>query len=348
MIKVIKRERKLKKSTALYLDYRIDGVRVQEATGLHIYPAKDERTKQLNKDNLLRFEKLRVKKENDLLNNRVALPVNKKKGDFFSYYNDYFVRFPTKERRASAVLNKLKLFYPKSILPFTIVEDESFLVRFKGFLEDSLSGETPHNYFKLFCKVVKHATKEGIFANNPAADIRMKRKEGIPKEVLTMDELKVLAGAGCINVAVKSAFIFSCFTGLRYCDVSRLRWKHISEGKVSMTQAKTGYNVTVDLHEIAVRFLPVVGRPDDLVFALPTTLNGCNKVLKEWVVKSGVNKKITWHCGRHTFGTNLIFYGANILVASSLMGQRSVKYTQRYIRIADSMKEKQIQLLPTF
>lgn len=345
MINVIKRERKLKNSIALYLDYRINGQRIQEPTGLHIYEVKNERTKQLNKENLIRFEKLRTERQNQLLNNLVPLPIDRKKVDFFKYYEDYHVKFPTKERRADAVLKKLKKFYDKPTLPVAII-DESFLVRFKTHLEGTLSGETPHNYFKLLCKVIKFATKEQYFSINPAEDIRMKRRDGIPKNVLTIDELKILNSSSCSNNEVKIAFLFSCFTGLRYCDIANLKWKHINNDKLVLIQAKTGYIVNVDLHSNAKGFLPNIGNTEENVFQLPTTLNGCNKTLKNWVYSAGIDKKITWHCARHTFGTNLILHGADIVSTSSLMGQRSIKYTQRYIKLADSMKRQAIQLLP--
>lgn len=345
MVNVIKRERKLKNSIALYLDYRVNGERIQEATGLHIFPPKDERTKQLNKENLIRFEKLRAERQNQLLNGVVPLPIDRKKVDFFKYYEEYYVKFPTKERRADAVLKKLKSFHKRPALPIAVI-DESFLVRFKGYLEEHLTGETPHNYFKQLCKVIRYATKERYFAVNPAEDIRMKRKDGIPKNVLTIDELKILVNSDCPNNAVKSAFLFSCFTGLRYCDIAQLRWKHISSETLTLVQAKTGYIVSVDLHDNAKGFLPAHASPEDKVFDLPTTLNGCNQTLKKWVYSSGIDKKITWHCGRHTFGTNLINHGADIVSASSLLGQRSIKHTQRYVKLADSMKRQAIQVLP--
>lgn len=68
MVHVKKRSRKQKHSIALYLDYRIAGKKVQEATGLHIYPGNYEQTKQLIKDINIRFELLRNEKEKQLLN----------------------------------------------------------------------------------------------------------------------------------------------------------------------------------------------------------------------------------------------------------------------------------------
>ena len=111
MVHVKKRTRKLKNSIALYLDYRIAGKRIQEATGLHVFTGNDDRTKQLNKDTNIRFEILRSQLQTQLLNGIAYLPVNRQKIDFIQYYKKYFTDFPTKERRAAAVLNKLISFH---------------------------------------------------------------------------------------------------------------------------------------------------------------------------------------------------------------------------------------------
>lgn len=74
----------------------------------------------------------------------------------------------------------------------------------------------------------------------------------------------------------------------------------------------------------------------------------CLKNLKAWTKKAEINKKITWHCARHSFATNIIFYGSDLNSASSLLGHNSFKYTQRYVRVVESLKEKAVQNLPSF
>ena len=345
MLRVIKKERKLKDSIALYLDYRIDGVRHIDNTKLHLYNGNDDRTKQTNKDNLLRFEILRNRLETQLLNGYVPVKIDKQKKDFFKYFEEHFRKYPTRERRAASVLKKLKVFYKKPQLPIAYI-NESFLTQFRDFLEETLTGETPHNYFKLLSRVLHYATKDRLFDTNPAADVKIKRREGILKNVLTMDEIRILAEAPCSNDNVKRAFLFCCFTGLRYCDVSRLQWQHITGDKLSIKQAKTGFNAEVDLHDNAKLFMGEIGNSYHLIFNLPTTLNGCNKVLKAWVLKSGINKKITWHCGRHSLACNLVSNGVDVLIISKILGQTTSKHTFKYIKLADMKLKNAIMKIP--
>lgn len=75
------------------------------------------------------------------------------------------------------------------------------------------------------------------------------------------------------------------------------------------------------------------------MFELPTA-NGANKTLKAWVKRAKIEKIITWHNGRHSFGTNVIFNNVDILTTSELLEQTSVKHTQRYVKAAEDMKER--------
>lgn len=84
-----------------------------------------------------------------------------------------------------------------------------------------------------------------------------------------------------------------------------------------------------------------------MVFKLPTH-NGCLKNLRVWVKAAGVGKHITWHCARHSFGTNLIRSGADVLITSKLLGHTSPKHTVRYVRITDDLKKAAIERIPSF
>jgi len=76
----------------------------------------------------------------------------------------------------------------------------------------------------------------------------------------------------------------------------------------------------------------------DLVFTLPSA-NGANKTVKAWVRRAKIEKQITWHNARHSFGTNLIFNEVDVLTTSKLLGHTSMKHTQRYVDASNEMKE---------
>ncbi len=80
------------------------------------------------------------------------------------------------------------------------------------------------------------------------------------------------------------------------------------------------------------------------IFNLPHK-GTARKHLLRWVKEAGINKKITWHCARHSFAVNLLNAGADIKTVSSLLGHANIKMTEKYLHVIDSRKQKAINSL---
>ena len=61
--------------------------------------------------------------------------------------------------------------------------------------------------------------------------------------------------------------------------------------------------------------------------------------LRSWAKAAGIRKKVTFHVARRTFATLLITSGTDIYTVSKLLGHSSVKHTQIYARMVDSVKD---------
>ena len=72
----------------------------------------------------------------------------------------------------------------------------------------------------------------------------------------------------------------------------------------------------------------------------------CLKALRVWTKKAGIDKHITWHCARHSLGTNLIANGENPLIVSKILGHTDLKMTEKYIRVSDQLKREALANLP--
>lgn len=347
MQKVTSYKRKGKNGESIWLDYRHNGERKQERTGLVILYGKDTVTKQLNKETLIRLQHLIFEKQKQLMDGIIApTAIKRQRTDFFEYFTEYMELHPSKERRHTATLRKLKQFWGKPVLPLTEV-NEKMLMRFKIYLEEHLSGETPYDYFKALKMIIKQATKEGLFVHNPAEDITVSKQDGEAKNALTVQELQLLYNSDCPNETVKRAFIFSCYTGLRYGDATKLRWQHITQDNIlKIVQAKTNHPVAIPLGEIALLMAGARRGANDLVFPLPTS-NGTNKSIRAWTKSAGLEKKITYHCARHTFATLLHSNGVDILTTSHAMGHRSMKETPRYVKISNMTINSAVLQMPS-
>lgn len=339
-------------TTSIVLDIYHNGKRYYEfLKHLQLHKGTDAPTKISNREKLHEAKKIATNKAIELqANENDVIPDFKKKTIFLDFFDDYLNNYTKKDKRViAATKNQFCSFLPTikqntSILAKEL--NEELVFDFKCYLENELNGESPSTYFKRFKKVLKHGYKKGIFKKYIGEDVTIKEDKNntIKKEILTFEELRQLMQIEVGSTDVKRAFLFSCLTGLRFCDVKALQYQHINKGALKIVQQKTGVEVTTNLNKDALMLIES-GNPQDFVFNLPSS-TACNKALKLWLKKAAIPKKITWHCARHTFATNLIFYGANELTTSKLLGHTNTKFTARYAKIADSMKQDAVNNLP--
>lgn len=306
-----------------------------------------------NRNRLNLAEQIRNKRETDLLTRNHDVVFQDKQEVYFKDFCQTFLDEYTKlnKKNVRATINHFLDFLKEKNLSemiFCNELDQILCEQYLQYLEEKFNGETVETYFRLFKRVVKAAYKNGFIFKDVCQDVVCKKGTPAKKDILTFDEIALLAKADCPNKEVKRAFLFSCYTGLRWVDVNALKWKNIdADGRLKMIQAKTKYPIDNKLHDIALKLLGTRGNLNDFVFHLPSHA-GANKDLKKWCFGAGIHQKnITWHCARHSFGTNIIFYGeTDVNTASKLLGHKSLIYTQRYVHEVESLKQDAIKKLP--
>jgi len=77
---------------------------------------------------------------------------------------------------------------------------------------------------------------------NPANDIRGIKGEEVRKDTLTLDEITKLTNTSIDDEVLKQAFLFMCFTGLRFIDVKNLKYGDIKNGDKYTNFIKTRKN----------------------------------------------------------------------------------------------------------
>ena len=70
-----------------------------------------------------------------------------------------------------------------------------------------------------------------------------------------------------------------------------------------------------------------------------------NRILETWVRNAGIQKKITFHCLRHTNATLLLNKGADLYTVCKLLGHSDIMITQVYAKVLDESKRKAMNLL---
>ena len=274
----------------------------------------------------------------------------KKKRDFTKYFSVFVEKYNRADKRVAKAALKQFIEFNQGKEITAVAIDEDYATDFAKYLKARLNHETPYNYFKVFKQVVKKAYKDKILTANVAEDVKIKKVNGMAKDVLSITELRKLYDTPIKNEELRRAFLFSCLTGLDFNDVKyHFKWcnvKQIEDGVfIEGKRGKTGKDYAIRLNTDAIELLGYRRAFNDMVFNLPSS-TAVRHSLKKWMEKAGINKHITYHCARHTLGTNLIFYGADMNVTSKIMTHSKLQETERYVRLAKAMKERSLDLLP--
>lgn len=207
-------------------------------------------------------------------------------------------------------------------------------------------------YYSGFCSVLKSLSDDGVIPTNPAANVGKKYREMLNrtqnKDIKYLTETELAALAACdYREDVKRPFLFACFSGLRISDIETLRWKHIhrlSDGSISIEKAmfKTSKQGRADdvlfvyLNEMAIKHLgekPKEATPETPVFPFKIGRVRYGELLKDWAQKAEVNKEITTHTARHTFGTLMLSHGQQIDSVRDMLGHKTAAMSLNYAKV---------------
>ena len=193
--------------------------------------------------------------------------------------------------------------------------------------------------------ILNDAFRERLIKYKPLDGVKLRKEETI-RQYLTVSEFERLKIAECPNAEVRSAFLFSCYTGLRLGDVRALQWQAIQNGKIEIRQEKTGRVVMVPISAKATDILLGLPRRIPFVFRLPKSKATISAALQIWVGRAGIEKHITFHSARHTFASLLVELGEDIYTVSKLLGHSTVKVTEVYAKVNDRKLNEAVSKLP--
>lgn len=353
---------------SIYLDIYKNGIRKYEFLKLYLIPETkgDEAARVQNANTMQAAISIKAQRIKEMANNQAGIK-NTTGGkmlllDWMEHVTEQKRKNGQSEKRAEtckcANLKLMEYVDGRKIRLQDI--DKYFVLGYIDFLRKTrnkrggtLAAATARIYYTIFANALKIALCDGLLAANPMDRVTAEEKKplgarSMARVFLTIEEVKAFQAVETPNGRdTKAAFMFSCFTGLRYSDIVSLTWQDIHKTdnglEIVKKMVKTQNDVCVPVSNVALRWMPKQGdaKDDDLVFHVPC-VQWVEKCLKDIAKAAGIAKNVTFHTARHTFATMQLTLGGDIYTISKLLGHTDIKTTQIYAEVVNQKKRDAI------
>lgn len=273
----------------------------------------------------------------------------------YGYKNSLFIDFckeyicvsrkrESTKKNLMTTVNLLNIFNPYT--SFNNITYE-YVMEFEKFLfARNYKINTIIKHIKHLRSFYNEALNRKLIKNNEDAFRRYKILKGeakytflLPEELNKLENL-TLIGKNRNMRHTLDAFLFCCYTGLRYSDFCSLTEDNLVNIDNKMwlmyKSVKTAVETRLPLYLLfngkAISILNRYRCNMGAFFRIKS--NSCiDKNLKRIKSLAGINTHISFHTARHTNATLLVYKGVNITTVQKLLGHKNIRTTQHYADI---------------
>lgn len=221
----------------------------------------------------------------------------------------------------------------------------------KGKNKQGLSQSTINKAIQRFRKTLKYAISEGYLEKDPFI---MHTAKVVKKNIvfLTKEELLKLENHQFKTAriqSVKELFVFCCYTGLAFKEMSLLKKSDIITGFdgnlwIVVKRSKTDRDYKVPLLPRAQQALQIYNVDTSELLFPKISNQKFNEYLKEIAGIIGISKNLTHHIARKTFASTVLLYNdVPMEIVSELLGHSKLSTTQEhYAKVVNSKLSQHI------
>lgn len=268
-------------------------------------------------------------------------------GAFIDFCKEYIQsgrkRNSTKKNLMTTV-KLLNIFCPD--MPYSALTHD-FIMRFETFMtEKGYKTNTIIKHIKHLRSFYNEAVGRKLIRCEQDAFCRYKMLKGEskytflrPEELRKLENL-ILKGKSIKMAHTLDAFLFCCYTGLRYSDFCSLSNENLIKidnnvwlvYKSIKTEVETRLPLYLLFNGKAVTLLKKYQNDISAFFKIKSN-SLIDKELKKIKDIAGIDTHISFHTARHTNATLLVYKGVNLTTVQKLLGHKSIKTTQHYADI---------------
>lgn len=303
---------------------------------------------------------------------------NSSTDNFFELAKEYQREIKPKSfytwKQNRVAINKVKKFHGSEDLPLNYI-DRSFLTKLIAFMEGPKyknKASTIHKNFGAIRAILDRAVINKLIKHNPmdAKDFSLPPvKPPKPKVKLSLDEISAIENLELEKNTnlwhARNAFMLAYyFCGMRVGDLTMLKWKNVTDNRLTYSMNKTNAPINVKIPEKAQKLLDLY-RDDDasknayiLPFLSDISVNassedeqvkkriqsanalingqksdGKTTGLKLIAEKAKIDKNISMHVARHSFAQYAVeVKNIPIYRLMVLLGHKSINTTMQYLK----------------
>ena len=192
----------------------------------------------------------------------------------------------------------------------------------------------------------KKAVEWELTSNNPAKDVKKFKENNINLRILSKEEFQNLYD--CSTDSLKAFLLIAVNTGMRPGEIFNLKRKDVDlkQKYINVTDSKNGESRIIPINDDLYACLNGLDRVNEYVL---THDDGKPVKSNKGAFSSALKKSGIDHCRvydlRHTFASNLVMAGVDIVTVKELMGHKDITMTMRYSHPTPEHKKQAVERL---
>ena len=191
-----------------------------------------------------------------------------------------------------------------------------------------------NNWLKAIKILMRHAVEAGMRRDDPTTGLRKMRTGSTGFRTWTEEEIEQFYEAHPVGSRGRLALDLLLHTGQRRADVVRMGRQNVRNGVLTITQQKTGTEVSIPLHPDLIASLDALPKRN-MTFLLteygkPFTPDGFGNWFRDRVVEAKLPKGLSSHGLRKAACRRLAEAGCSANQIMAISGHRNLKEVTRY------------------
>ena len=252
-------------------------------------------------------------------------------------------------------LRSFKCFCGMEEIPYAYIDKERLLLYQAWLSKRGCMRNTVSTYMRRIRHIYNLAVEAGEVSYIPNlfkgvfTGVESKRKKALPQEMLERMFNAELEDPSLRRVQLTVRLMFA-FSGIAFVDLTHLKWENIRDGILQYHRQKSGSLIQLEIPSGALRLLDELSActAKESLYLCPflsgrrtgeaaykeynRTLSRFNRDLKLLARSTGVTLPVTSYTIRHSFASFLKEQDVSIEVISELLGHKSIKTTQIYLK----------------